>query len=170
MNPENKTALALNFDPGEVTDVAVRKKYKDALIEAKAFEQFGGKVIKIKMKSIAAIGSDLDKLGAKKIGHGRIVVSAEDAASAIAICDERIAAYSEADPPVDPQIIVALLEVRLGYTRLMLDSGKAHIDAEKQLAAVNRTTSNIAMSFPQGQPMVVAVKATNSIEDTPPQG
>jgi len=163
-----KSDLQLNYDAGEPMDVAVRKKYSTALTEAKAFEQFGGKIMKIKLKSLAAIGNDLDKMGAKKIGHGRIAVTGEEAEAAIAICDERIDAYRVMDPPCDPQVIIALLEVRLGYTRLILDSGKAHIDAEKQVATVNKT-SNIAMSFPQGQPMMVAVQSTNSIEDTKPE-
>lgn len=162
MKSDNSEQLPVNFDTGEATDVYIQRKYKRDLSRAKAMEQFGQKVMRIKMKALAAMGDSAEKLGIKKIGHGKILIAGDTAEEAISRIDELIEQHQE-----DGGTVVSLMEIRLGYTRLMLDSGKAHIDAEKQVTAINKT-ANITIPFPAGNPMVVAVKQTNAIEDIKP--
>ena len=57
-NKKSVKLVPLDYDPGENTDVAVRNKYKSALDQAKSFEQFGKRILKIKMKTLAALGEE----------------------------------------------------------------------------------------------------------------
>ena len=158
-NKKSAKLVPLDYDPGEHTDVAVRNKYKSALSQARSFEQFGKRILKIKMKTLAALGEEAQALGIKKIGHGKILVASENAEEAIYKLDELI------DNETDPEIRAQLMQLRLGYNKLLLETGQAHIEAEKQALALNKSTT-LTIPFSQGKPMIVAVKT--DIEDTKP--
>lgn len=163
MNP-----LPTTFDGGQSEAVAVtldaaaaaRKRAKDRLMErmaeARELEKFGNKVMKIKLAALTAIGADVVKMGVKNIGHGKIALAGDMAHVAVEHLVDLVHDLQTRDKPCEPEVIVAAMKEMRAFNQQLMDSGKAHIEADKQVVQGN-TGTNITFPFPAGTPMVVGI-------------
>lgn len=165
------TPLPLIYDPGPDGTVAIKAKYKQSLAQARLYEQFGSRVLRLKAKTQAALGKDVEELGVKRIGHGKILMASDFAEEAIARISLVIMQLQQRDPPCDPDILVDLMQLQRDFNKQLLETGQAHIDAEKMVPAQIDNSINLR-TFPAGTPMVVAItkgkEPGKTIEDTKP--
>lgn len=176
--------LPVTYEPGPPAEVAIKldetairrakakARHQAALAEARMFEQIGSKVLKIKTRTLSMLGDNVEVLGIKKIGHGKILIAGENAETAIAKLDELVEELQHKDPPCEPSVIRDYMQLRLSYNRQLMESGQAHIEADKQPSGKG-DGANITIPFPAGTPMMVAVgthsKAIDSIENSHPK-
>lgn len=163
MNP-----LPTAFDGGQSEAVAVtldaaaaaRKRAKDRLnermAEARELEKFGNKVMKIKLAALTAIGADVVKMGIKNLGHGKIALSGDTAHVLVDYLVDCVRDYRSNDKAPTLEAITAALKQVGTFNQQVMDSGKAHIEADKQVVQGN-TGTNITFPFPAGTPMVVGI-------------
>jgi hypothetical protein len=160
--PEN---VSLTFDPGPTEAVQVnldakalaRQRRMARLAEAKAYESLGQRLLKFKAKKFGAVGEYIvTKLGVKKVGHGTIISASENADQYIDRCDALIGELMAKDPPCDPEVIVALMQLIRDFNRQLLDSGEAHLKIDRQ-PSVAPEQNQLSIPFPQGTPMVIAM-------------
>jgi hypothetical protein len=156
------------FDAGQPQEVAItpdpvmeaRKRRKERLAEqmaeARVFEQFGTKILKVRMKTLAAIGSDVERLGVKQIGHGKIALAGENAHIHIERLGDLVHELQSRTPPVDPSVIVDAMALVRAFNEQLMESGKAHINADKQ-PAVSNTSNTLSVPFPAGTPLMIGV-------------
>jgi hypothetical protein len=147
-----------------------KRRYNRALAEAKALAQFGIKTYRIKARTQAALGDVAQKLGAKKLGHGKIMVASENAEEVISRIQDYIEELRASDPPCDPKVIIDLMHLLRDFNKQLLETGQSHIDADRATAGLVET-ANLNIPFPAGTPMVVAIKTgtpQNSIEPPEP--
>lgn len=173
--------LPTDFDAGPPEDVPVKpdavalKKSKKAaaLAEAKAFEQFGNKVMKIRAKALSVIGAYAEEFGIRTIAHGRILMAGERANEFIDQMDAIIKDLQAKTPPCDPDVIATFIQLKLEANKQLMASGEAHLSADKN-AAPAQEKGMTSVSFPSGQPMVIAtgpksLTPDNQIEDAKPK-
>lgn len=174
--------IPADFDAGAPENIPVKldalalKKQKKAeeLAEAKAFGQFGVKVMKIKAKAKAVLGKYADGLGIKNIAHGRIFLAGEHASEFIEQMDAIIKDLQSKVPSCDPEVIATFIRLKLDANKQLLESGEAHLRADRFAVPVNEAgMTNV--SFPAGQSMVIATGSKGSnpvqqIEDMKPSG
>jgi len=170
-------AIAIAFHPAPATAVAVTKspiqrlreagrarrqrtklRLQDRLAEAKMYEKLGSKVLRIGVKGAHAIGDRASGMGIKVLGHGRIVISGENAQQAIDECDNMIAELKSAEPPIDTDRIITLMELKLSFNAQLMATGKAHIDADKQ-AVMAPQDNRPGIPFPPGGSMTIMVES-----------
>lgn len=144
---------------------------RQELEEAALYNSIDSKVFKVKAKTMAAIGTYADKLGIKKIGHGRIFVAGEYADSAIGYLDGLVQELRNSDVGCPPEILVDLIQLKLGFTKVLIDSGESHLKADRMVDGDGKGKGSF-LAFPAGQSIMVAVgpqqpKQTTKIEDKP---
>lgn len=171
------TKLPIEFKPSTTAVVPVsysmtakekaqarKRQLSEQLADAKAYEALGAKIVKISANTAKKLGDEMKSLGIQSIGHGRMFLAGEHSLMSIGKCDDIITKLLEADPPVDPDKIVGLMQIKLGFTKLLLDSGEAHIKATKQAEPPPSDGNKLTVPFPSNQKMVVQVA---SIPNTP---
>lgn len=127
------------------------------LAEAKIYEKLGAVILHVGARTLRKIGNDVAGLGIKNIGHGKIFVAGHDALiNSMARCDALIDKYMASDPPTDPDCIVGVLQMKLGFTKLLLESGEADIRSVKQ-ADAGPEAPHLKIPFPPGKSMAVLV-------------
>lgn len=166
--------LTPTFDEGQSEDVAItldlvsaaRKRAKDRLTErmaeARELEKFGNKVMKVKLAALTAIGADVVKMGVKNIGHGKIALAGDMAHVAVEHLVDVIHELKTRKKPCEPEAIVAAFKEMRQFNQQLMDSGKAHIEADKQPIQGNTGTS-ITFPFPAGTPMVVGIAPNKAL-------
>jgi hypothetical protein len=167
--------LPTTFEEGQTEDVSItldaasaaRKRAKERLaermVEARELEKFGNKVMKVKLAALTAIGADVIKMGVKNIGHGRIAVSGDLAHSCTEYLVDLVHDLRSREKPPAPEVIIAAMKEIRAFNQQLMDSGKAHIDADKQ-AVQSNTGTNITFPFPAGTPMVVGIAPQKSMQ------
>lgn len=158
--PPDKKALAKQHHQER------KAKLSSQLAVAKVYERLGGKVLKISARTMSALGKHVDELNIRHIGHGRIFLSGEEAITSVGECDALITKYSAQDPPADPSIIIGLMQLKLGFAKLLLETGEAHIKATKQ-ASEAATEPGMNISFPAGGQMLI-VSGKDKAPPAPP--
>lgn len=160
--------LPTTFDEGQQEDVAVtvdlvaaaKKRAKDRILErmaeARELEKFGNKIMKVKLKALNDIGADVVKMGVKNIGHGKIALAGDMAHVAVEHLVDLVHDLRTGEKQCEPEVIVAAMKEMRAFNQQLMDSGKAHIEADKQLVQGN-TGTNITFPFPAGTPMVVGI-------------
>lgn len=171
--------LTPTFTEDQAQDVAVtldamalaKKRAKDRLMErmaeARELEKFGNRVMKVKLAALTAIGADVVKMGVKNIGHGKIALAGDMAHVAVEHLVDLVHDLRTREKPPEPEVIVAAMKEMRAFNQQLMDSGKAHIEADKQPVQGNTGTS-ISFPFPAGTPMVVGIAPQNAmkIEDS----
>lgn len=159
MSEETKDPLPINFESDDaqsvqVVDKAALKKAERKQM-ARVYEQFNGRVMRLKMKLLAKNGAETEKLGVKNMGHGWVNLGGDFADRYIEIVEDQIGRLEQRTPPVDPRAIVELRRLQLHYNKQILETGKLHLEAAKEAAGAAEKGLHIA--FPAGQPVKVAV-------------
>jgi hypothetical protein len=166
--------LPTTFDEGQSEAVAVtldaialaRKRAKDRLMqrmaEARELEKFGNKVMKIKLSALTAIGADVRKMGIKDLGHGKIAISGDTAHVLVDYLVDCVREYRSSDKAPSLEAITAAMKQVSIFNQQVMDSGKAHIEADKQVVQGN-TGTNITFPFPAGTPMVVGIAPNKAL-------
>lgn len=166
--------LPTTFEEGQQEDVAVtldlvaqaRKRAKDRLAErmaeARELEKFGNKIMKVKLQALTNIGADVVKMGVKNIGHGKIALAGDMAHVAVEHLVDLVHDLQTRDKPPDPEVIVAAMREMRAFNQQLMESGKAHIEADKQPVEGNKGT-NITFPFPAGTPMVVGIAPQKAV-------
>lgn len=158
----DKSKMPVRFSEQDPESVPVKpdpkkaKVYKKAAREASAFAKFGVTVLKIKQKALAELGGLVEDLGVKKVGHGKIMLASDHAEETISMLDDIVHNLMEEDPNANHDKIVTLLQLKREFNRQLIESGQAHMSADKQPVG-NHTANSISVAFPVGRPMVVAV-------------
>lgn len=148
--------IPVKLSPIEERKKRRREKLHQQAAEARAFEKFGVKIMKVKLRALSSIGVDIESLGAKNVGHGRIAVVGENAQQMIDRLDEVVHELSVKSPPGDPEVIIKAIALQKGLNELLLESGKAHINADKQVDDGSRGP-HLSVPFPAGTPLVVGI-------------
>lgn len=159
MSEESKETLPVNFESDDqqqvqVIDKAALKKAERKQM-AKVYEQFNGRVMRLKMRLLAKNGAETEKLGVKHMGHGWVNLGGDFADRYIEIVEDQIGRLEARTPPVDPRAIVELRRLQLNYNKQILETGKLHLEAVKEAAGAAEKGLHIA--FPAGQPVKVAI-------------
>lgn len=145
---------------------AARKRAKDRLMErmaeARELEKFGNKVMKVKLAALTAIGADVVKMGVKNIGHGKIALAGDMAHVAVEHLVDLVHDLQTREKACEPEVIVAAMKEMRAFNQQLMDSGKAHIEADKQPVQGNTGTS-ITFPFPAGTPMVVGIAPNKAL-------
>lgn len=157
-----KKELPVGFVEQPPAEVEIDKK---ALVKAaKAREekeiaqirqQFNSRTMKVKTRLLAEAGIEVERWGAKKIGHGRIHCAADNADRAIAAIQEDIDRLLTNDPNFNPLVLAELRAYQWRFNKQIIEVGQLHLDAAKEVEG--RKASDMRIAFPVGQPMVVAV-------------
>lgn len=144
--------------PVQLDDRALRLQRSRARVaEARAYEQLGQRVLKFKARKFGQVGEYIvTTLGVKKVGHGTIISASENADQAIQRCDALVQELLAKDPPCDPDVIVALMQLKRDFNQQLLDSGEAHLRIDRQPASAPEG-NNLSIPFPAGQPMMIAI-------------
>ncbi len=122
---------------------------KREMEEAQLFEQLGQKVIRVKTRTLKAIGDHLQACGVRTIGHGRIVVSGENADRAFVRCGEYVEQLAAKDPLLARDAIVELMRLQAIFNKQILECGEAHLKADR-LPDVPQKGLSQPQAFPPG--------------------
>ncbi len=159
--------------PIKLDEKALKKlrktKNAERLAEAQAMQLVGAKILKIKTKVYAQIGAQIEKLGVKHLGYGYLSSANDNADNALAECDKLISELTTNNPGIDPEVIVSLMQLKLGFNRQIIEVGESHIRADR-MAATMPPGNNLMMPFPPGQSVMVSVgpSAQKAIENEKP--
>lgn len=134
-----------------------KQKLKEELEDAKLFEALGSKIIKVKTRTYHALGQHAEKLGIKCVGHGRILVAGENAEKAFRACTELIESHATSGKEGSDIRVIQLLELLSVFNKQILESGEAHLRADKQPSNA-LPTKGVNMAFPRGKVVGVVVK------------
>ena len=134
-----------------------KQKLKQALEEAKLYEALGSKILKVKTRTYHALGQHADKLGLRLVGHGRILVAGENAETAFQNCLDLIEAHATSGKEGSDIRVIQLMELLGMFNKQILESGEAHIRADKQPNTAP-TAKGTHMSFPRGKVVGMVVK------------
>lgn len=165
--PPPHQQVNIEFAPMEIVPVKVKlntaKLRKRAeLAEAKMLSNIGAQVVQVKNKALALIGDDLEKLGIKKIGHGKIAVASHNAENLLS----QLGAYVEhlmTKTDADPEKIAALIALQRDFNRQLMDAGEMHIKASS-VGDGNGKADHISVPFPAGSKLAVAIGPPHSTE------
>jgi len=114
-------------------------------------------VVKVKARAYHSIGAHADSLGLRMIGHGRILVAGENAERAFQACMGLIESHATSGKVGADEKIAHLLEVLGMFNKQILESGEAHLRADRQ--PVSGTPKNtLNMAFPPGKSVAVVVQ------------
>lgn len=141
--------------PPSMTPRERRKaQLKQEMEEAQLFQQLGQKVIKVKTRTLKAIGDHLHECGIRPVGHGRIVVAAENADRAVGRCDQVLDILMAANPMEARVAIVELLQLQAVFNRIILDAGEAHLKSDRQPDSPQKGATPM-QAFPPGGAVIV---------------
>lgn len=140
------------------------------LEEAQGLQLVGAKVLKIRISVLAKAGEQIAKLGVKHLGYGYLASANDNADNALAECDKLIAGLLANGGGVDPDVIVSLMQLKLGFNKQIIEVGENHLRADRNIG-VAPTGNNLMMPFPAGQSVTVSVNpsAIGQIENGNPK-
>jgi hypothetical protein len=98
----------------------------------------------------------VEKMGVKQIGHGKIALAGDMAHVAVEHLVDLVHDLRTKTPACNPEVIVAAMREMRAFNEQLMESGKAHIEADKQLVGGN-TAVNFTAPFPAGTPLVVGI-------------
>lgn len=160
--------IQTTFDEGQSLEVPITpdpamerlKKRKQRMMErfaeAKMAEKFGSKVMQVKMRTLAALGMEIEKHGIRRIGHAKIAAYGETAQDRIDELVDIVHELRSKVPPCDPQLIIDAMQVIRAFNEQVFESGKAHITADKQANPI-QDEQHIKVPYKAGTPMMIGV-------------
>lgn len=131
-----------------------KKQLKQEMEEAQLFQQLGQRVIKVKTRTLQAIGEHLHACGIRAVGHGRIVVAGENADKAFGRCAEVLDKLMEENPMVAKTAIIEVLQLQAVFNRQILEAGEAHLKADRQPESPQKGLAQM-QAFPPGGAVIV---------------
>lgn len=162
---ETSVAIPVTPDPKALA----KARQAERMAQARAYEQLGQKLLRLKTRKLGEVGHYIvERLGVKKVGHGTIAAASDKADEYMTECADIVQELRAKDPPCDPEVIVAMMQLIRDFTRLMLDSGKEHIAADRQ-PSIPTEGDKISVPFPPGTPLMIGVKpqAPREVSDSP---
>jgi len=155
---EPEVQLPIKLDDKAMAKLRKQRR-KDALAEAREFEYVGAKIIKIKNKVLAKIGSEIEKHGVKKIGHGWLASAGQHTSEVLAACDKYMAELLANNPNTDPETILSILNLKKDLISQQIQLGDSHIKADRQASEAPKSNS-LQIPFPAGQSMTISTGTT----------
>ncbi len=146
--------------------VQVRQRLQARLADAKVYEKLGGKVLKIKARTARSLGDEITALGLRSMGHGRIFIMGDKAETVVDECDSILAQLRAQDPPVDPEKLIGILQIKLAAVKVGLESGEAHLRASTQADAAQNGKA-ISIPFPANHNLGIAFTPAKPAPSTP---
>lgn len=160
---EEAVEIPIKLDVAAQARKRQRERMAQQMIEARTMEKFGTKVMKVKIRALAAIGADVEKMGVKQIGHGKIALAGDMAQTAVEHLVDLVHDLKARVPACDPDTIIDAMREMRAFNEQLMNSGKAHIDADKQLIGGN-TGPHLTVPFPAGTPLVVGIAPTKPMQ------
>lgn len=133
-----------------------KPKDKKALAEAQAFAKFGVQVLRVKARVLAALGKEAESCGIKQIGHGKILIAAENAEAAISRLGVIIDGLLKKDP-VDYPLILEVMQMQKEFNSQIIKTAEAHFSADKQPVHIHPAVNGINIPYPAGAPIMIGV-------------
>lgn len=136
--------------------VKKKKKHSEQMKAAAAFAKFGVHALRVKAETLAALGGAAERAGIRKLGHGRILLAADNAEQAVSSLNGYIEEMLKQDPPPDKNVILEVMRWVHAFNDQIIETAKAHFATDKAPVA-GENTAHITMPYPAGQSMVVAI-------------
>lgn len=155
--PPEEVAIALD----ERAEKRLRKAKK--ISERREYEKHGVEVLKLKLKTYRMLKNEIDSIGIKTIGHCSIMIAREKAESIVAELDGIAKEMDESDEMINPEVKVALRQLKLDCIKVMLDSGVEQLKAERQ-PSDQQSGGRIQLPFPVGAPIALAIGSGQDIK------
>ena len=135
------------------------------LADAKMLAKLGAQVIRVKNKHLCLLGEEIEKLGIRRIGHGKIAIASHNAEEIVGELGAYVKHLIEATD-TDPEKVAGILAIHRDFNRQLMDAGEMHIKASASVES-NNTASTSLPPFPAGSLIQVHVgpKDTKQIED-----
>ncbi len=169
-----KSELPVKFQSADLMSVPIvlppvpvkkRKKNKEALIEAAAFARFGVHSLRVKAETLAALGKVAEAAGIKQIGHGRIILAADNAEGALRTLGAFVDDLVKKGENTDHKLIVEIMRMVHAFNEQLIKTAEAHLTVDKQPSS-GTSGQNMTMAFPSGSPVVIAVgQKQGAVED-----
>jgi len=161
-----KSELPVKFELQPIEEIPVveipkkaKKKMTAEMIEAQTFAKFGVHSLRIKSTTLAALGKEADEAGIKHICHGRIIVAAGNAESAVTKLNQIIDDLLTRDP-VDHGLVMDVMRMLKDLNAQVIHTARVQMAAEKQQEP--ETGGKITLPFPSGSPIMIGVGKPNS--------
>lgn len=152
--------------PAKTQAQKAKEKAKADMEEAMVFEQFGAKVMKVRMRAVKALGHHADALGMHYIGHGKILLGADNAEKSFAACGELVEKIISGEYTAGSDTILALMELQRDFNEQIIDAGAQTLKAVRP-PDPPKSTTNTFVAFPPGSQAVV-VSCDGKQLDGPP--
>lgn len=169
-----KSELPVKFQANEQLAVPIilppvpakkRKKASAAMVEAAAFARFGVHSLRVKAETLAALGKTAEAAGIKQIGHGRIIVAADNAEGAIRTLGAFVEDLVTKGDQVDHKLVLEIMRMVREFNDQLIKTAEAHLEVDKQLGS-GHSAGATTMAFPSGAPVMIAVgKTQGAVED-----
>lgn len=172
-----KSQLPVAFKPTELLSLPIdlppvkqKKKDRSALKAAASFARFGVQVLRIKAETLAALGKVAEAAGIRQIGHGKIMVAADNAEQAIGMLGACVEKLSQKEGEPDHRLMIDIMRLMREFNDQMIHTAKVHLEVDRKTPALP-TGTNITMPFPAGAPVMIAVgkqpspEQAESVED-----
>lgn len=161
---EPQTEL-IPINPSELEQAKQRRRQvlKDQIDQARVFERLGSKVIKVRLKTYQALGLEVEKLGVKQVGHGKIAVSGDEAHVMASVLVDLVHQLKQKEPEKHAELIIEAAKEFRALNQQVMDSGKAHIEADKQ-ANPDSKGQTLTIPFPAGTPIMVGVPQQKPVQ------
>lgn len=150
--------LSITELPVELNAAGPKKpkaKVRRAMNEAAAFAKFGVHVLRVKAKVLASLGKEAEIAGIKHITHGRIIVAADNAETAIAKVGEIVDKILKAEAP-DYDLIANLMRLQKELNAQLLKTAEAHFSVDKQPPPPVPPANGVTVAYPPGTAVMVA--------------
>jgi len=150
-------------DPAKEKIARRRKQLREEAEEARLFETLGSKVMRVKLRTLKALGDQADSLGLQHIGHGRLVVAAENAERIFTRCGDLAEQIVQGKYPADPSVLLALLELQRDFNKQIIETGEAHLKGIRQPES-KPSAGDQYVVFPPGNQMVAVINPPKAPE------
>lgn len=175
-----KSELPVKFETPVLIDLPVelkaeakkpKPKDKKAMANAQAFAKFGVQVLRVKSRTLAALGREAQQCGIKQIGHGKILMASDNAEMAIAALGEMVDKLMKAAPGTqaapDYGLILEVMQLQKEFNNQLIKTAEAHFNADKQQIVVQPSPPNgVMVPYPQGSAVMVAVGPAGAVKKT----
>lgn len=165
MNLMEQKKLPVKFELRPIDDIPVvqipkkaKKKMTAAMVEAQTFAKFGVHSLRVRSNVLAALGKEADTAGIKYISHGRIIVAAEQAESAVAKLNEVATGLLESEEP-NYELLLDVMRVLRELNAQVIQTAHVQMHADKHNDS--QDTGKITVPYPSGQPVMIAVGKQN---------
>lgn len=131
-----------------------KPKARKAMADVQAFSKFGVQVLRVKAKVLAALGKEAQACGIKQIGHGKILLTSDNAEEAIAkvgsIVDKMLK-----QPNPDYDTVLEFMRLQHEFNGQLLKTAEAHFNADRQPVVLPQQPPGLTVPFPPGSAVMI---------------